>query len=57
MAQAYEYLTVSDGNAANFVATLATDDAAGWEVIGYTQLWIGGGAAPYVFSALLRRRV
>lgn len=57
MAQAYEYLTVSDGNASNFVATLATNDAAGWEVIGYTQLWIGGGAAPYVYSALLRRRV
>lgn len=54
MAQAYEYLTVTSGTDTTFTATLATNDADGWEVIGYG---FNSEGSSLVHSALLRRRV
>lgn len=53
MAQAYEYEVIQNSNVGTFVAALATEDAAGWEVIGYTAV----AGNPVVHSAILRRRV
>lgn len=58
MAQAYEYKVVGDTNFTTFASSLATEDAAGWEVIGYTGTWNGSsGSNPITYTALLRRRV
>ena len=55
MAQAYEYKIVGDISSTTFASALATEDAAGWEVIGYAATWTGGSSTTY--TALLRRRV
>ena len=57
MAQAYEYEVKSDTVVANLESSLATEDAAGWEVVGYSSGWTGGTVGQFLFSALLRRRV
>jgi hypothetical protein len=58
MAQAYEYDTVLAGDAASFESALATQDAAGWEVVGYSGTWNGtSGSQPIFYTALLRRRI
>jgi hypothetical protein len=50
MAQMYEYKTVVDSGASSFAATLAADDADGWEVVGYSM-------DNNIHAALLRRRL
>jgi hypothetical protein len=58
VAQAYEYQVVANTNSATLVSSLATEDAAGWKVIGYSATYNGsGGGSPITWSAMLRRRV
>jgi hypothetical protein len=54
MAQAYEYKleAATAANSQSLLSALATDDAAGWEVIGFS---IDG--TDHVLWALLRRRI
>lgn len=54
MAQVYEYKTVVDSGASSFAATLAADDADGWEVIGYSM---DNEGSAFIHAALLRRRI